>query len=320
MFTRREFIRDLSAGGALAWGGCASTGLLRYDDTLRDHCWMWGHDSGYYDGTGPGSVYNIPLSEPITMADACLRMGIPNVCAVTWDEPSDAYLRDFRKLKRVSWVTCGAIHGTHTIEERFYRLRDRAFRLLDRLPNLTGFDLDDYFSDDQPPEVYVEADGTRTQVCHAPSGHANLRDLRRRIDACGRPIDLRLVLYIDRVKDPALCAPALKLVDTVMAWTWTGSNIAKLRPNIERCRAVAPGKRLLMGIYMWDFGGKKPLAMDFMRAQLDVAHDLYHRHVVDGFIFHCTPLVNKKPAIEAVEYARAWLARHGEERRGGDRA
>ena len=126
---RRTFIG--LAGAAFAGGCrglCGGTDLTQYEDTLRDHCWMWGHDSGYYDGTGPSSVYNIPLSEPITMPDACAYMGIPNVCAVTWDPPSDDYLVPFRKMKRVSWVVSGAI-GQKTINERFYRLRDQAFRL-----------------------------------------------------------------------------------------------------------------------------------------------------------------------------------------------
>lgn len=318
---RRDFLGlGTLAGAASLAGGCRSLfgakDLTVYDDTLRDHCWMWGHDSGYYDGTGPGSVYNIPCSAPITMADACLSMGIPNVCAVTWGTPDDAYLEPFRKMKRVSWVLCGAIHGKHTIEDRFYRLRDQDFRLLDKLPNLVGLDLDDYFRYRDEPERYRDAKGRETEVAMSVIGHANLLDVRRRMDAYPRPLDLRVVLYIDRMKHDEQFIPALREVDTVMAWTWTGENLAKLRDNFRRARALAPGKKILMGIYMWDFGGKKPLEMTFMRSQLDVAHELYHAHLVDGFIFHCTPLVNKNPPIAAVEYARGWIARHGDESRG----
>ena len=116
MMQRREFLS--MAGAAAAMAGCRAMGpfcgkksLFEYEDTLRDHCWMWGHDSGFYDGTGEASVYNIPLSEPITMPDACQYMGIPNVCSVTWNPPeSDEYLKPFEKMKRVSWKKNGFFH------------------------------------------------------------------------------------------------------------------------------------------------------------------------------------------------------------------
>ena len=309
---RREF---LTLAGAAALGGCrglcpfgCDASLKKYDDTLRDHCWMWGHDSGFYDGTGKASVYNIPLSDPITMPDACAYMGIPNVCAVTWNPPeSDEYLEPFKKMKRVSWVACGGNNTFETLEANCWRLREK-------LPNLMGFDLDDYFTYQPKPELFDTGRGV-VKVAPSKIGHAKLLDFRRRIDerAAGN-IDLRMVIYADYLADTY--APALAVPDTVLFWTWTGKNLAKLRENFARYRALAPGKDTLLGIYMWDFGGKKPLDMDFMRKQLDVAHELYMKREINGFIFHCTPLVNKKPALEAVEYARGWIAEHADDRRG----
>lgn len=308
---RRNFI---AMAGSAALGGCREIGPcapctapLAYDDTLRDHCWMWGHDSGHYDGTGKSSVYNIPLSDPITMPDACAYMGIPNVCSVTWNPPeSDDYLAPFSKMKRVSWVVCGG-------ETSYDRLQANCFRLLEKMPNLVGLDLDDYFTYKPEPEMFDTGSGV-IKVAPSKIGHAELLKLRRRIDAYSRKVDLRMVVYADYLEDAY--APALAVPDTILFWTWTGKNLAKLRENFARYRRLAPGKNTLLGIYMWDFGGKKPLDIDFMRSQLDIAHELYMKHEIDGFIFHCTPLVNKKPAIEAVECAREWIARHGDEARG----
>lgn len=307
---RRDF---LALTGAVTLAGCRgmSAGrvpLTEYEDTLRDHCWMWGHDSGYYDGTGKTSVYNIPVSEPISMPDACEYMGIPNVCAVTWNPPeTDEYLAPFRKMKRVSWVLCGG-------DCAYDRLKENCFRLLDKMPNLTGLDLDDYFTYKKVPELFDTGKGV-IKVAPSKIGHGELLSLRRRIDALApRKVDLRMVIYADFLKETY--APALAVPDTVMFWTWTGANLAKLRRNFARYRRYAPGKKTLLGIYMWDFGGKKPIAMDHMRGQLDIAHEFYMKREIDGFIFHCTPLVNKKPALEAVEYARDWIAKHADDRRG----
>ena len=169
---RREFI---ALAGAAAVGGCRGlcpcrrkAAPIEYDDTLRDHCWMWGHDSGFYDGTNKTSVYNIPLSEPISMPDACAYMGIPNVCAVTWNPPEpDEYLAPFSKMKRVSWVVCG---GDNTYD----KLRANCFRLLDKMPNLMGFDLDDYFVN-TPGEYDMYDTGSGTiKVVPSKIGHGEL--------------------------------------------------------------------------------------------------------------------------------------------------
>ena len=83
--------------------------------------------------------------------------------------------------------------------------------------------------------------------------------------------------------------------------------------NFAAYRAIAPDKRTLLGIYMWDFGAHAPIDMHHMRNQLDVALEFYNAHEIDGLVFHCTPLVNK--GLEAVDYARRWLDRHGEDAR-----
>jgi hypothetical protein len=303
------------AGATAAMAGCRGFGpfcgrksLFEYEDTLRDHCWMWGHDSGFYDGTGKSSVYNIPLSDPITMPDACEYMGIPNVCAVTWNPPeSDDYLKPFGKMKRVSWVACGG-------KCAYDKLLANCWRLLDKMPNLMGFDLDDYFTYRPKPELFDTGNGV-IKIAPSKIGHRKLLDLRKSIDEhTARKVDLRMVIYGDRFEDTY--APALAVPDTVLFWTWTGKNLAKLRENFARYRRLAPNKDTLMGIYMWDFGDRKPLDMDFMRKQLDVAHEFYMKREINGFIFHCTPLVNKKPALDVVEYAREWIEKHADDKRG----
>lgn len=313
MMQRREFLS--MAGAAAAMAGCRAMGpfcgkksLFEYEDTLRDHCWMWGHDSGFYDGTGKASVYNIPLSEPITMPDACQYMGIPNVCSVTWNPPeSDEYLKPFEKMKRVSWVACG---GNCTYD----KLLANCWRLLDKMPNLMGFDLDDYFTYKKIPELYDTGKGV-IKVAPSKIGHQKLLDLRKSIDEhTARKVDLRMVIYADHLEETY--APALAVPDTILFWTWTGKNLAKLRENFARYRRLAPNKDTLLGIYMWDFGDRKPLDMDFMRKQLDVAHELYMKGEINGLIFHCTPLVNKKPALDVVEYAREWIEKHADDKRG----
>ncbi len=72
-----------------------------YENNLRDRLWMWGHDSGDFDG--PNGEYNIPLSAPMSMAEGIKYMGIPNVCVIRSGTPGEEYRRQFKDVKRIAW-------------------------------------------------------------------------------------------------------------------------------------------------------------------------------------------------------------------------
>jgi len=269
---------------------------------------MWGHDTGVYDGAD--NVYNIPVSAPVTMCDACRYMGIPNVCVVRWFPATQdrAYLEDFRKARRFSWVAC----GDHRWATK-YQLADGCLAAMKDFPNMTGMDFDDFFNAAAPNEVQNCSDGAQ-EVSPGCFTLEEMEDYRRRLAGLGRPRcpEIKLVLYSGQLDK--LIKPAIDRVDTVLFWTWSGSDLARLRGNFAKYRRIAPGKPTLLGIYMWDFGGRKPIGMDYMKHQLGIALEFFREGKIEGLVFHCTPLVNKN--IGAVEYCRKWLDRHaGETRR-----
>jgi hypothetical protein len=305
MFSRREFLGgSLAFGASGAFGGCLSSGgadLHQYDNTLRDHCWMWGHDPGVYDGKNNRN--NLPLSAKVSIPDAIKYMGVPNVSVIRWKplvEPDSDYVRSYKDVKRVSWVVCGRLRDYPT-------LHDQAFKLIPAMPNLVGLDLDDYFKSARKFETIDTGSGV-VKVTNSRIGHKALMDLRKEMDALPRHIDLRMTIYGDKLRKED--APGIALADTVLYWTWQGRNLAMLRKRFAEYRSIAPNKRTLLGIYMWDFGAHAPIDMVHMRNQLDIALEFYKEHKVDGLVFHCTPLVNKN--LEAVEYARNWLSEYGE--------
>jgi hypothetical protein len=268
------------------------------DDTLRDHLWMWGHDSGVYDG--PKGPYNIPLSPDISMADAIRYMGIPNVCAIRRGKPEAEYLRQFQPVKRVAWSLCMSKKKGYEYQE----FRRDVLGLRETLPNLTGYYLDDFFRFSDRPGF--DRNDEREP---APAGLSmnELVSLREELGAGPRPVELAVVLYTHQLC-PAI-RPAMRHMDTVSLWIWDGSDIRKIGQNFERYRELVPDKPTRLGIYMWDFGGRKELDQGFMVKQLDYALGLYKARRIDGMIFHCTPLCNK--GLAAVEYAKEWIARHG---------
>ncbi|MCE5347197.1 MAG: twin-arginine translocation signal domain-containing protein [Bacteroidales bacterium] len=310
MINRREFLKNASvltgAGALTAWGilpyGCscsANANFPAYENKLRDRLWMWGHDSGVYDG--PNGVYNIPLSPSISMADGIKYMGIPNVCVIRHGIPDDDYLTQFKEVKRIAWtLSMGSNESYHT-------LKDYVFKLRDRMPNLTGYFLDDFFR----LSAKSLADSNSAGPAPAALSMEEMKQLYDETLAYKRRLDLSIVLYTHQLH-PSI-QPVMKYVDVVSLWIWTGADIQMIEDNFKKYRSLVPDKPTLLGIYMWDFGGKKELSQDFMVKQLDYAHQLYQEGQIEGLIFHCTPLVNKN--LQAVEYAKEWIAKHGDEKR-----
>ena len=295
---RREFIAKTTAfaGAALAFGGCVSLSRgcserVPYGDTIGDRLWMWGHGADALL-TGQDN-YGLEAERRMDMAPACEYMGIRNVCVIRWhgkpEPPFDDCARSLSGLKRVAWsITDGS---AQTFSEKV----DFAFSLSDRMPNLTTFYMDDYFCNNWKSR--------------RPT--SELVDLKSRMQEKG--IELACVLYSDQNGFKKEYRPQLALCDEVSCWFWEGENITGMAERMKACRDFVPAEsRLMLGLYMWDFGGRKPLPADLMKHQLDVAGDLIARGIVNGLIFHCTILCDL--GLPAVETARKWIVRHGTDR------
>ena len=318
MIDRRKFLKNASVlTGVTALSasalstiplGCSSNKVAypAYENNLRDHLWMWGHDTGDYDG--PGNHYNIPLSPPISMADGIKSMGIPNVCVIRRSgiPKNEDYLTQFKDVKRIMWALAMGSKEEHIT---YQTLKDYVLSLRDRMPNLTGFFLDDFFRFFTTVPGFDE--NAMTEAAPAALSMEEMKQLYEEMLAYKRRLDLAVVLYTHQLH-PSI-QPAMKYVDVVSLWIWSGADIKEIEENFMKYRSLVPDKPTLLGIYMWDFGGCKELDQNFMVKQLDYAHRLYKEGQIEGMIFHCTPLVNKN--LKAVDYARDWIAKHGNEGR-----
>lgn len=288
----------------------AAEDLLSYCPTIRDRCWMLGHDSGQHDG--PGNVFNIPPSAPITQAEGCLSMGISNVCVVIWNHPDEDYCRQFRSLKRVSWAADNGwlkqVKGMDVYSRQMPYIESR----LETIPNLMGVDFDDFFYMEPRPKSVEQTldDGSRAVIAAGPLTQKEVVAARRRIASWGRPRDMRIVVYSRDLGVPGI-KPIVDVFDTVLFWTWDGCELARLPENFARYRRLFPDKPTILGIYMWDFGGRKPIGEKAMAGQLAFALEKLHTGELQGVMFHNTALANKD--IAEVKMVRRWIAEHGKE-------
>jgi len=290
---RREFLKTAAgASGAFALGGCACpfcgpSERVPYGDTIGDRLWMWGHHRDSFKALkGTKEQYNLPYGTRIDMAAACREMNIPGCFMVRWtNNPKKAelpdYMKQFADTKRVGFsITDSAVES---FEEKV-RL---GLEYADRMPNLTTLIMDDFFSAKKNTRSTEEI-------------------VRVRDETAKRRMKLGMVLYSDANGLKPEFKPVLELFDEITFWFWHGKNVGTIEGQVGKLKdLVGPEKPILLGQYMYDFGGRKPLPGSDMECQLAATSRLLSQKAIDGVIFHCTPLVDMN--LDAVNVSRAWI-------------
>ena len=299
---RRRFLGlSATAGGAALMAGCRCPFCgcgerVPYGDTIGDRLWMWGHHADSFASMkGAKEQYNLPFDRRIDMADACRAMNIPGCFVVRWRNlPAKAnlpeYMEQFRDTKRIGFsITDSAVE---TFDEKV-RL---GFEYADRMPNLTTLIMDDFWSGAGKGVDTAKIDGVRagTQA---------------------RNMKLGVVLYSDHNGVKGEFKDVLDLCDEITFWFWNGKNVGTIESQVGKLRdLIGAEKPVLLGQYMWDCGGKKPMPGRDMERQLAATSRLLAQKAIHGVIFHCTPLVDMN--LDAVNAARAWIRENASQKWG----
>ena len=280
------------ACGCAAIGGCRTAGgendwRVPYGNTIGDRLWMWGHHPmSFASLKGSKEFYNLPYGRRIDMAEACRQMGIPGCFIVRWrnlPETKDLpeYMKQFRDTKRVGFSITDSAKDTFQEKVRI------GLEYADRMPNLTTLIMDDFWNRKEYSRSIEEIEAVRAELAK--------RNMR-----------LGIVLYADHNGVKSEFKPVLDLCDEITFWFWHGKNTGGIEMQVDALRRLAgDSKPVLLGQYMWDFGGKKPMPGEAMENQLAQASRLLASKAVHGVIFHCTPLVDMD--LDAVRISREWI-------------
>jgi len=299
--SRRHFLK---IGGVLGAGALLPSATFGNTpaDTLRDRLWVWTHIEGSYN-----NQYGLPNNgvNGMTSLQAAEFLDIPNLIFIRYGgkpvPPYDEFAAQFRNVKKLMWSFVGdSSSGTSVAEQ------EHVLELARKMPNITGLFMDDFFHGNADP-----ADASTSEAA-ASITVARLREIRQKMEQMDRKLDLNVVLYTHQL-NPAI-RHHLDLCDVVSFWSWTADDLAKLPENFAKYQEIAPNKRTLLGIYMWDFGQGKPLPMDLMKMQCDTALKWLKNGTIEGMIFLATNICGLE--IEAVEWSKRWIAQHGKEKIG----
>jgi len=258
------------------------------EGTVRDRLWVFCCPPNTDFGTvGRRSV--------MTAAEAAFYLDVPNVIMVQassgeaqygrFDPPFDPYALALRPMKRVAWSIVGSGGFTTPAESR------QVMDLAQRTDNITAIMLDDFFTG--------EGEGKRAHMTVD-----ELRAVRREIESAGKPLDLLVTYYYTRFV-PLPLDDYLDLIDVVTLWGST-SDIPNLEQTLVQLEKQIPGKRVMLGLYMFDYGTRQPLPVDMMQLQCETGLRWLRDGRVEGLIFLGNTVMDLD--FPSVEWSRRWVA------------
>jgi len=134
-----------------------------------------------------------------------------------------------------------------------------------------------------------------------------LRSLRPALALPGRSLEIGVTLYRTQL-DPRI-RHHLECIDVVSLWTWKPAELERLEEGIDRVRELAPGKKVFLGCYMWDFDAGRPIPLELMERQCAIGLRRLEAGEIDGMVFLATNICDL--GLEAVEWSRRWIAEVG---------
>ena len=265
---------------------------------IRDRIYLYAAVPGAYHTPG----YALPGVNKMEPAEACRQLGLNKaVMDVTLRGPYYPFDPESEKLSfldELIWtvIPSGSVHRN---EEGCFDMEE-IIRQIQRFPNVGGVFCDDF--------------GVRRRSICPPE---RIRHMKECITASTpRKQEMWMVVYnYDLLgTDTPLVHPIwpyLPIVDVMSFWTWQSFHLKVLREHLDYLTGKIPGKKLNLGVYLWDFSQGKPLSDEFMQMQLDVVLERFRAGKLDS-ISLCSNCI-MGIGLETEDTFRRWLDKYGDE-------
>ncbi|MCL2741813.1 MAG: hypothetical protein FWE70_06860 [Oscillospiraceae bacterium] len=257
-------------------------------DRLRDRFWLWGHQAKSHDKNGDNT------KSRMTATEGALYLGMSRVFMVCFnDQPKPPFDREAKALDSMSEVVYSVVgDGSSSANIESFGHLDEIMRIAGLYPNTTGAIFDDFFGFGERERQYTP------EV---------LKAMRERLHAKG--LKLWVVVYDWNLGNPI--AGHIAEFDCVTLWKMGEGLLDTLDETIRVVKDVHGAKRLHLGAYLYNFGGKR----QFTAAEAEAILDAYAAKVRDGTAEGVILFSNVigDHGYEAVERAKLWLKEHGDE-------
>ena len=267
---------------------------------LRDKLWIFGvrahQDDAYLGHSSPLSRFGSSM----TPAEAAFYLNVPNMIMVTcqgdpipFSQRAEQYMLSYTPCSRVLWSV------DSSFSEKPGEGADYVLDLSRRYPNLTGAFSDDFIG------RFRRFEGEEKLRKAAEY----IRTVRETLDRADRHLDLYVVYYTHEIDEAH--REIFRMADGLTNWTWNCQDLPKLEENLEKLHDFMPDKKLLNGVYLFDFPSRKPVPADLMEFQCETSRRLMHEGRLDGMIFECNATMGVGSPNDP--WLREWIRVHGDE-------
>ncbi|MBQ3114604.1 MAG: hypothetical protein IJC06_00555 [Clostridia bacterium] len=257
----------------------------------RDKFWIFGVRAHQDDGRigvnrHERKHYQLFRSR-ITPTEAAHMLDVPNMLLINCDgepapfsEEAYGYAESFCRLDKVFWGACGS-NGFRTGNEPEF-----ICKLAEEYPNICGAFLDDLF------------------VC-SDDAEGVLKSVREGLSKSEKNLEMYVTWYPQKEKGEGVEALINKYIDGISIWTWDSKDLINLEKVFETAEKTFPGKKLFLGIYMFDFFNGRPLTDEQMEYQCELGLKWLKEGRLAGMIFEANSVMGVKFPSE--KWLRKWI-------------
>lgn len=266
-------------------------------EKVRDILWVWStpdREQPELKNCGPGQFVQAPSPEKLKMLD------LPNVMMAGAGLPDD-----FAEAVRLSDSVADAAnvvwevlpdgeteyeHSDFVYKKRLSDIR----RLAAKHPNQVGIMLDDLSS-------------VAMQKGFDPE---KLKEIRQQLVPYAQRIKLWSVIYAMSFGKPGV-DKLMEYSDVINLWEWYADRLVNLEQNVEYVEKKQPGKPIVLGLYLHDYGDNRSMPLDIMKQQCQTALKLAHQGRIQGIVF-----LTIDNNAEVVSFVQRWIAEVGDQALG----
>lgn len=249
---------------------------------LKSKAWIWGHPANSLEGCA-----GIPAGNRTGPVQGMRQLNAENVFWIHFGRGAEN-----RAESAVEMEAACQRFGYRLTPQRNVEtvLAERA-----SLPHMTVAAYDDFFCEEWAANNWT--------VHPAPA----VREERRRLNAVG--MELWCVHYERHIERDI--AEYLDAFDGFTFWFWSQRSPEEYEKMLKTFLEKTPGKRRMLGVYLYDFGRECPADPDLVERELERARELLSAGTIEGFILHTNAVADL--GYEGYDRAVRWMREHGDD-------
>ncbi len=285
---------------AIGWGAGAEPARAGGADPaskpelVRDRLWVWGNPGM----TEPGKHTAATFAQASPQGRARM-LGVPNIIMAGSGLPHDR-----AKAARLTREAAAAPHLVWEVVPDGQKDSSPPFVFKRRIADIEPL------VKKHPRIEAVLLDDMTSVAASKGFKPKHIRGIRSLIKEKALPLKIWGVLYTMNFPKP-ITDSLVNELDVINLWTWHAKDTVHLEKNVAECEKRYPGKPIVVGLYLYDYGNGRRMPMDLHERQCETALKLLHTKRVQGIVF--LTITNDE---RAVQWTIDWVKRVGGQKIG----